>query len=54
MIFLKWYLILMITLILLVKLIYRIKKKHLYDELLYILICLMTFYIPILTYIIFN
>ena len=52
MVFLKIYLILLISTILLLKLISIIKKKYAYG-IKYATICLLVFYLPILTYIIF-
>lgn len=53
-IILKLYLITMISLILIVKLIDKLKHHRFLDELQYTIICLILFYIPILVYIIFN
>lgn len=54
MFFLKLYIILYISILLVTKLIYIIYKKRYCEELEYILIVLISFYIPILTYVIFN
>ena len=54
MIFLKWYLIILIGFVLIAKLFYKIERKCLRYELGDILFYLIVFYIPILTYIIFN
>lgn len=51
---LKSYLIIMISLILIVKLIDKLKHHRFLDELQYTIICLILFYIPILVYIILN
>lgn len=51
---LKCYLILLISIILIVKLIDKLKHHRFLDELQYTIICLILFYIPILIYVIFN
>lgn len=52
MVFLRWYILIMISVILLVKLIGILKKKYNYG-MIYALICLLVFYLPILAYVIF-